>query len=80
MSDIVERLTERAASYRTGGPSSEHTAFLLEEAASEIARLRGAFLKADRYLALGSVAGARQVILDTIVETRAALTPHQEAR
>ena len=39
MSDLVERLRERATSYRTGGPSSEHTAVMLEEAADEIERL-----------------------------------------
>jgi predicted trehalose synthase len=39
MSDIVERLRERATSYRAGGPSSEHTATILEEAAAEIERL-----------------------------------------
>lgn len=48
MSDIVKRLRERAESYRMGGPSSEHTAAMLDEAAAaieaqraEIARLRG---------------------------------------
>lgn len=34
--DLHRRLRERAASYRSGGPSSEHTAELLEEAAHEI--------------------------------------------
>ena len=56
-SDLIERLQDRAASYRLGGPSSEHTALLLDQAASalssqslslseareEIERLRGAF-------------------------------------
>jgi hypothetical protein len=35
--DIVERLQQRAESYRSGGPSSEHTAALLDEAAITIA-------------------------------------------
>lgn len=33
-------LRERAKSYREGGPSSEHTAKMLEDAADEIERLR----------------------------------------
>lgn len=33
---LVERLRERAASYRLGGPSSEHTASLLDEAAAAL--------------------------------------------
>ena len=37
-SDIVERLRERATSYRTGGPSSEHTA-TMQTPAAEIERL-----------------------------------------
>lgn len=32
-SDLIERLQDRAASYRLGGPSSEHTALLLDQAA-----------------------------------------------
>lgn len=40
MTDLVLELTERAASYRLGGPSSEHTALLLEMAANEITTLR----------------------------------------
>ena len=38
MSDLVERLHERAESYRQGGPSSEHTAVMLDEAASRISQ------------------------------------------
>lgn len=34
---LVERLRERAESYRMGGPSSEHTAALLDEAATALA-------------------------------------------
>jgi hypothetical protein len=30
---LIERLRDRACSYRQGGPSSEHTAALLDEAA-----------------------------------------------
>lgn len=37
MMDIVDRLHQRAESYRLGGPSSEHTAALLDEAAAAIA-------------------------------------------
>lgn len=33
---LIVELRERANSYRLGGPSSEHTALLLEAAASEI--------------------------------------------
>ncbi len=40
MTDIVERLLERADSYGQSGPSSHHTAALLREAADEIERLR----------------------------------------
>lgn len=40
MTDMVERLRERAESYREGGPSSEHTAAMLDEAAREIEALR----------------------------------------
>lgn len=40
--DLVRELNERAASYRLGGPSSEHTAALLEQAAEEIEALRAA--------------------------------------
>lgn len=32
-SDLIARLQDRAASYRLGGPSSEHTALLLDQAA-----------------------------------------------
>lgn len=39
MIGIVEILRDRAESYRQGGPSSEHTASILDEAASEIERL-----------------------------------------
>ena len=38
MSDLVNRLHERAESYRQGGPSSEHTAVMLEEAASRLSQ------------------------------------------
>lgn len=36
---LVERLEERAASYRQGGPSSEHTAALLDDAAAALRAL-----------------------------------------
>jgi hypothetical protein len=42
MSDLVERLRERATSYRAGGSSSEHTAVMLDEAADRIAQLEAA--------------------------------------
>lgn len=38
-SELVERLRERAESYRMGGPSSEHTAALLDDAAASIEAL-----------------------------------------
>lgn len=38
-SELVERLRNRAESYRMGGPSSEHTAALLDEAAARIEAL-----------------------------------------
>ncbi len=38
-SELVERLRERAESYRMGGPSSEHTAALLDDAAARIEAL-----------------------------------------
>lgn len=37
--DIVERLRERAASYRMSGPSAEHTAALLDEAADKLSAI-----------------------------------------
>lgn len=40
MTDIVTELKERAQSYREGGPSSAHTADMLERAALEIEYLR----------------------------------------
>jgi hypothetical protein len=40
MSTLAERLRERAESYRMGGPSSEHTAAMLDDAAAEIERLQ----------------------------------------
>lgn len=36
---LVKRLEARAESYRSGGPSSEHTAAILDEAARAIRRL-----------------------------------------
>lgn len=41
--DLIERLRERAASYRLGGPSSEHTALMLEEAADALASQEPAY-------------------------------------
>jgi hypothetical protein len=35
--DLVDRLHSRAESYRSGGPSAEHTAALLDEAAVALA-------------------------------------------
>lgn len=40
MNNLVDELRERAASYRLGGPSSEHTALLLEAAAAQIEYLK----------------------------------------
>lgn len=42
MTDIVERLEERAVSYEQSGPSAHHTAALLREARNEIEHLREA--------------------------------------
>lgn len=39
MSDIVDRLEERAVSYEQSGPSAHHTASLLREAKNEIEHL-----------------------------------------
>lgn len=36
MTDIVDKLLDRAKSYRASGPSAEHTAALLEEAAVKL--------------------------------------------
>ena len=47
MSDIEQRLRERATSYRQGGPSSEHTASILDEAADTIASLRSKLEEAE---------------------------------
>lgn len=38
-SELVKELRERAESYRMGGPSSEHTAALLDDAAARIEAL-----------------------------------------
>jgi hypothetical protein len=48
---LVERLEERAASYRQGGPSSEHTAALLDDAAATI-----------RFLSADHVSDPRQMV------------------
>lgn len=40
MTDIGERLEQRAASYEQSGPSAHHTAALLREAKAEIERLQ----------------------------------------
>lgn len=45
MSDLLKTLEERAVSYDQSGPSAQHTAILLREAAVEIARLREALSK-----------------------------------
>lgn len=60
MTDIVEELTERAASYRLGGPSSEHTALLLERAATQIASLRSVENSAKAVLASWDERGMEQ--------------------
>ncbi|PWE56735.1 hypothetical protein DEM27_10250 [Metarhizobium album] len=53
MSDIVQELRERAESYRLGGPSSEHTARILEKASNEIERLRETNRKLHRRAQIG---------------------------
>lgn len=45
---LVERLRERAESYRMGGPSSEHTAALLDEAATALSTERAAHAETKR--------------------------------
>jgi hypothetical protein len=40
VTDITDRLLERANSYEQSGPSAHHTAALLREANDEIERLR----------------------------------------
>lgn len=45
---LVERLRERAESYRMGGPSSEHTAALLDEAATALTTERAAHAETKR--------------------------------
>ncbi len=45
---LVERLRDRAESYRMGGPSSEHTAALLDEAAAALAAERAAHAETKR--------------------------------
>lgn len=50
IASLVERLRERAESYRMGGPSSEHTAALLDEAATALASERAAHAETKRAL------------------------------
>lgn len=45
---LVERLRDRAESYRMGGPSSEHTAAILDEAATALASERAAHTETKR--------------------------------
>ena len=52
--DLVARLRERAASYRMSGPSSEHTAAILDEAAAEIETARRLLKRFDREWNSGS--------------------------
>lgn len=56
--DLVERLRERADSYRQSGPSAEHTAILLDESAAEIEGLRRELSDADEALPLAYTMGA----------------------
>jgi hypothetical protein len=56
MDDLIERLRERAESYRQSGPSAEHTAKLLDEAAialaSDTATIAGLTKEIERLKAL----------------------------
>jgi hypothetical protein len=47
---LEKELRERATSYRQGGPSSEHTAAMLDQAADELASLRASLEEAVRVL------------------------------
>lgn len=47
--ELRAKLRDRAASYRLGGPSSEHTAALLEEAADELDRVEAKLAEADKH-------------------------------
>ena len=50
IASLVDRLRERAESYRMGGPSSEHTAALLDEAATALTTERAAHAETRRAL------------------------------
>lgn len=62
MSDIEQRLRERATSYRQGGPSSEHTASILDEAADTIASLRSKLEEAEGALEPFAEAGKAMLL------------------
>ena len=48
--DIIERLSDRAESYRQSGPSAEHTSALLDEARAEIELLPSLALDMGRVI------------------------------
>lgn len=60
-SELVERLRNRAESYRMGGPSSEHTAALLDEAAARIEALEAALAKIEWALTKQSLTDKERV-------------------
>jgi hypothetical protein len=79
MADLIERLRERAESYRAGGPSSEHTASLLDEAAEKIDKLMSAYV--DGYdSAKSEYKEYLQKEYDEHEQTKAVLSQEREAR
>jgi chromosome segregation ATPase len=68
MSALVDELRARAASYRQGGPSSEHTAALLDKAADELTTLQSRLeaVKAERDAARELLTGEQQALDRTI--------------
>jgi 5'-deoxynucleotidase YfbR-like HD superfamily hydrolase len=84
MSDLIERLSERAVSYRMGGPSSEHTALILEEAAARIkeleAQLAEANTRIDKLVQAGNeIAAAVRETMGDELDARAARIAEIEA-
>lgn len=63
MTDIIDRLEQRAVSYEQSGPSAHHTASLLREAKNEIEHLR--ILADDRitWRPVGSAPKQERVLL-----------------
>jgi len=70
---LCERLRERAASYRLSGPSAEHTAVILDEAAAAIERLAAAVALLDDAIWLNPNTGNFEVNHDGSVEKARAI-------